>query len=301
MMAVTKLRLLRDWRRYRSSRAAALCLLVMAATLSAPPARGQDLLSPAPSTNMGLPPQYQDVGFKPPLNGQLPLDDQFRDENGQTVHLGDYFHGKPVILALVYYQCPLLCNQTLQGLVGSLKMLTFNAGEDFQVVVVSFDPRETSAMALAKKQDVLSHYRRSSEEQGWHFLTGDQAEIHRLTDAAGFRFVWDAESQMWAHASGILAVTPEGRISRYFYGIEFSPRDVRWGLIEASHNRIGTPVDQVLLFCYHYDPRTGKYGALIVRMIRVGGILTLLGLGLLIYLCVRRTRQMHQLRAGGVQ
>jgi protein SCO1/2 len=278
------------------------------AALFGSPARAQDLLSPAPSTSQGLPPQFQDIGFKPPLNGPLPLDDQFRDENSQPVHLGDYFHdGKPVILALVYYRCPLLCNQTLQGLVGSLKMLTFNAGTDFQVVVVSFDPRETPQMALAKKQDLLSHYRRSGEEQGWHFLTGDQASIHRLTEAAGFRYVWDAPSQMWAHASGILVVTPEGRISRYFYGIEYSPRDIRWGLIEASHNRIGTPVDQVLLFCYHYDPTTGRYGALVVRILRIGGVLTLLGLGLLIYVCIRRTRrterarQIEQLRTSGAR
>jgi protein SCO1/2 len=165
--------------------------------------------------------------------------------------------------------------------------------------VVSFDSHETPQMALAKKQDVLSHYRHSGQEQGWHFLTGDQASIHKLTEAAGFRFVWDPPSQMWAHASGILVLTPEGRISRYFYGVEYSPRDVRWGLIEASHNRIGTPVDQVLLFCYHYDPATGKYGALVVRMLRVGGILTLLALGLLIYGCIRRARQTEQLRASG--
>jgi len=223
------------------------------------------------------------------------------------VRLGDYFHGKPVILALVYYKCPLLCNQSLQGLVGSLKMINFNPGQDFEVVMVSFDPRETPQDALAKKQDVLAHYRRAASDSGWHFLTGEQAQIHMLTEAAGFRFMWDAPSQMWAHASGLLMVTPEGRISRYFYGIEYSPRDIRWGLIEASHNKIGTPVDQVLLFCYHYDPTSGKYGALVVRMLRVGGALTLLGLGLLIYVCIRRARrtdrmrQIEQLRTSGVR
>jgi protein SCO1/2 len=301
MMALTKRLVSPDPHRvrFRALPGVLICLAAALAVLSGSPTRAQDLLSPAPSTNMGLPPQYQNIGFKPPLDGQLPLDDQFRDENGQTVRLGAYFHGKPVILALVYYQCPLLCNQTLQGLVGSLKMLTFNAGEDFQVVVISFDSRETPRMALTKKQDVLAHFQRNDQDHGWHFLTGDLAGIRRLTDAAGFRFVWDAESQMWAHASGILVLTPEGRISRYFYGIEYSPRDVRWGLIEASHNRIGNPVDQVLLFCYHYDPASGKYGALVMRMLRVGGILTLLGLGLLIYICVRRARQTEQLRASG--
>lgn len=273
-----------------------LCLVLIVGAVSGSPARAQDLLSPAPTSSQGLPPQLQDIGFKPPLNGPLPLGDQFHDENGQTVHLGDYFHGKPVILALVYYKCPLLCNQALQGLVGSLKMINFNPGQDFEVVVVSFDPRETPQDALAKKQDVLAHYRRGASDSGWHFLTGDQAQIHTLTEAAGFRFMWDAPSQMWAHASGLLLVTPEGRISRYFYGIEYSPRDIRWGLIEASHNKIGTPVDQVLLFCYHYDPTTGKYGALVVRMLRVGGILTLLGLGLLIYACIRRARRTDRMR-----
>lgn len=283
-----------------------LCAVLFLATallamLSISPAQAQDLLSLAPTTSMGLPPQLQDIGFKPPLDGQLPLDDQFHDENGHVVRLGDFFHGKPVILALVYYQCPLLCNQTLAGLTGSLKMLTFNAGQDFEVVVVSFDSHETPLMALNKKRDVLSHFRRGDQELGWHFLTGDQTSIHRLTDAAGFRFAWDAQSQMWAHASGILLLTPEGRISRYFYGIEYSPRDVRLGLVEASHNQIGNPVDQVLLFCYHYDPASGKYGALVIRMLRVGGILTLLALGLLVYICIRKSRQVRQFRTSGAR
>lgn len=276
-----------------------VCVALLFSALFASPARTQDLLSPAPSTDLGLPPQLHDVGFRPVLNAPLPLDAQFRDEDGKAVRLGDYFHGKPVILVPVYYRCPLLCSQTLQGVVGSLKMLSFNPGQEFEVVVMSFDPRETPNMALTKKQDVLSHYRRPGTDAGWHFLTGDQADIRRVTDAARFYFVWDAQSNMWAHASGVLIATPEGRISRYFYGIEYSPRDVRWGLIEASHDRIGTPVDQVLLFCYHYNPATGKYGALVERMLRIGGTLTLLGLALLIYVCIRKARHAQQLKASG--
>jgi len=262
-------------------------------------ARAQDLLSPVPSTQLGLPPELADVGFKPMLDAQVPLDAEFHDESGATVKLRDYFNGEPVVLALVYYQCPMLCNQELEGLVGSLKMLTFNAGQQFQVVVVSFDPRETPPMAVAKKQDVLSHYNRSGKEAGWHFLTGQHAAIAAVTNAAGFHYVWDNESRMWAHASGILLLTPQGKISRYFYGIEYSPRDVRLGLVEASDNRIGTPVDQALLFCYHYNPATGKYGAMVTRMLQIGGILTILAIAALILFCVRRTRQVHNLRTTG--
>jgi protein SCO1/2 len=269
----------------------------MAWTLFPLSARAQDLLSPVPSTQLGVPPELEDVGFKPTLNGQVPLNLEFRDESGATVKLADFFHGKPVILALVYYQCPLLCNQELEGLVGSLKMLTFDAGKEFDVVVVSFDPRETAAMASAKKQGILARYRRADPDAGWHFLTGQSSAIEPLANSVGFHYVWDKPSGMWAHASGILLLTPQGRISRYFYGIEYSPRDVRLGLIEASDNKIGTPIDQALLFCYHYDPASGKYGVLVQRMLRIGGLLTILGIGGIILLCVRRTRQIHDVGA----
>lgn len=282
-------------------RVTSLLLLVSALCLLVPSAlRAQDLLSPYPSNQLGLPPELHNVGFLPVLNNQIPLNLVFHDENAKNVQLQDFFqHGKPVILALVYYRCPMLCDQELDGLVGSLKMLTLNPGEDFQVVVVSFSPTETPPMAADKKQEMLAHFRNGNGE-GWHFLTGSQDSIAALTSAAGFRYAWDKESNTWVHASGILLLTPEGKISRYFYGIEYSPRDVRLGLVEASHGKAGTPVDQVLLYCYHYDPRTGKYGAAVSRILQLGGALTLLGIAAVIYLCVRRTRHLHNLRATGV-
>ncbi len=235
-----------------------------------------------------LPPLLRDVSFDPQLNGALPLDLTFRDEASRPVHLGDYFGRKPVILALVYYQCPMLCNQVLDGLVSSLKTLTFNAGQQFEVVAVSFDPRETSAMAEAKKNGILQHYRRAAGDHGWHFLTGEQPAIEALTRAAGFRYAYDIKANLYAHASGILILTPQGKISRYFYGIEYAPRDMRLGLVEASQGKIGSPVDHLLLFCYQYDPTVGKYGAVVMRLVRLGGMATVLIILGFIFLFRRR-------------
>ena len=227
-------------------------------------------------SSSGLPPQLLNVGFEPQLNAQLPLDLNFRDESGREVQLREYFGRKPVLLALVYYGCPMLCNQVEQGVVGSLKMLSFNAGRDYEVVFVSFDPRETPLMAAKKKEAALSRYRRPETASGWHFITGKEERIHALTAAANFRYSFDEQHSLFAHASGIMLLTPDGRISRYFYGVEYPSRDVRLGLVDASAGKIGTPIDHLLLYCFQYNPETARYSATVLRIVRLGGILTIL-------------------------
>jgi protein SCO1/2 len=239
----------------------------------------------------GLPRVLRDVGFDQHLNEQVPLDLQFTDENDRAVRLGDYFQGKPVILVLAYYKCPMLCTQVLNGLVQALLGIPFDAGKEFQVVVVSFDPREKPPLAAAKKHTYLERYGRPGAEAGWHFLTGEEGAIRRLTEAVGFRYTYDPKSDQFAHASGILVLTPGGKVSRYFYDVSYSPRDVRLGLVEASENRIGSPVDQVLLYCFHYDPAEGKYGPVIMNLVRLGGVLTMVGIGVLVTVLWRQERR----------
>jgi len=224
----------------------------------------------------GLPTQLQNVGFEPQLNAQLPLDLNFRDESGRDVQLREYFGRKPVVLALVYYGCPMLCNQVEMGVVGSLKMLSFNAGRHYEVIFVSFDPRETPDMAAKKKIAALSRYGRPEAASGWHFLTGKEDAVHALASAANFRYSFDPQHNLFAHASGIMLLTPDGRISRYFYGVEYPSRDVRLGLVDASAGKIGTPIDHLLLFCFQYNPETARYSATVLRIVRLGGILTIL-------------------------
>ena len=207
------------------------------------------------------------------MNAQVPLDLPFLDESGRDVKLGDYL-GKPVILALVYYQCPSLCNLVLNGIVRSVRAQTMTAGDQFDVVAVSFDPHETPEMAAAKKQSYVKEYGRAGAEKGWHFLTGPEASSRTLADAVGFRYSYDSLSNQYAHASTIIILTPEGRVARYFYGIDYPARDVRLGLEEASEGRISSVVDQVLLYCYHYDPSQGKYGLVIMNAMRIGGLIT---------------------------
>lgn len=237
-----------------------------------------------------MPEVLREVAYEQRLDAQLPLDAPFRDESGRPVRLGDYFTGRPVVLALVYYDCPMLCTQVLNGLVASLRVLSFEAGREFDVVAVSFDPREKPELAAAKRRSYLERYGRSGVENGWHFLTGDEQAITRLTSAVGFRYVYDKETSQFAHPAGITVVTPAGRLARYFFGIEYAPRDLRFALVEASDGRIGSPVDQVLLYCYHYNPATGKYGLVTMRLVRLGGILTVLALGMFIVLMQRRER-----------
>ncbi|HEX5885329.1 MAG TPA: SCO family protein [Pyrinomonadaceae bacterium] len=250
----------------------------------APPGPSSPLYGARPETgnpSTGLPSALQDVRIEQKLDQQLPLDLVFRDEAGQQVKLGRYFGKKPVVLALVYYDCPMLCTQILNGMVTSFRVLPFQVGNEFDVVTVSFDPRETSALAAAKKKvyvNYLPEKMRSNAGNGWHFLTGDQANITQLTEAVGFHYRYDEATKQFAHASAIMLTTAQGKLSRYFYGIEYPPRDLRLGLIESSANKIGSPVDQLLLYCYHYDPATGKYGAAVMKVMRIAGVLTMIGI-----------------------
>jgi protein SCO1/2 len=258
-----------------------------------------------PRAPVGLPKALTGVGIDQKLNEQLPLDLVLKNENGESVKLGDYFGKKPVVLSLVYYQCPMLCNQVLNGMVTAFRVMSFAPGKEFEVVTISFDPRETPALAAAKKQtyvDYLPDEKRASAAAGWHFLTADEASIARITSAVGFRYHWDEATNQFAHASAIYVATPQGKLARYFYGIEYAPRDLRLGLIEAAENKIGSPVDQLLLYCYHYDPATGKYGAVVMNMMRVGGVITLIALAALLLALRRRSRAQvawRARRAGG--
>lgn len=241
-----------------------------------------------------LPEPLREIGIEQRLGEQVPLELVFRDETGQAVQLGDYIGalpGRPTILALVYYECPMLCSLVLHGLLASVKALSFRIGDEFNIVTVSFDPRETPSLAAAKKAEYVRRYGRPGAASGWHFLTGEEEAIRRLAQAVGFRYAYDEQSQQYIHASGIMVLTPEGRLARYFYGIEYAPRDVRLGLVEAAAGRIGSPIDQVLLFCYHYDPTTGKYGLLIMNVLRLTGLATVIALGTFIVVMIRRERR----------
>jgi protein SCO1/2 len=234
----------------------------------------------------------KDVDFEQRLDAQLPLDATFRDENGRTVQLGEYFHhDKPVVLALVYYECPMLCTQVLNGMVTSLKVLRYNAGRDFDVVAISFNPKEGSGLAHAKKQAYVDDYGRPGSEAGFHFLTGDPPSIERVTNAVGFKYKYDPRILQYAHAAGLTLLTPEGRVSRYFYGIEFAPRDVQFGLMDASKLKIGTVTEKITFLCYHYDPATGKYGLVVTRLLQAGGIMTLAAMGTFWFVMLRRERR----------
>ncbi len=236
----------------------------------------------------GLPELLRGVGIEQRLNAQVPLDLILRDEGGQEVRLAAYFGDKPVILSLAYYECPMLCTQVLNGLASALKVLSFDIGKQFNVVTVSFNPNDTAALAAAKKQTYLKEYGRPGAADAWHFLTGDAAAIARLTESVGFRYRYDPEHRQYAHAAGIMILTPQGKIARYFYGVEFAPRDVRLALVEAAGSRIGSPVDQLLLFCFHYDPATGRYGAVVMNVVRVAGALTVLALTTFLIIMWRR-------------
>jgi protein SCO1/2 len=251
---------------------------------------------PSAGTSNGLPDALQTIGIEQRLGESLPLTAEFKDESGQTVQLGKFFNnGRPVILALVYYECPMLCNQVLNGLTGSLKGITFNAGKEFDVVAVSFDARENDKPGLAqnKKASYMERYGRPGTEQGWHFLTGSQASIDAITNAAGFKYKWDDKSNQFAHASAVMVVTPEGKLSRYLYGIDYAAKDLKLGLIESAENRIGGVADQLLLYCFHYDPSTGKYGFAILSVIRLFAIFTLAGMAAMGFVFWKRNKARH--------
>ncbi len=232
---------------------------------------------------------FDQVGIEQKLNSQVPLDLTFTDENGQSVQLGKYFGTRPVILTLVYYQCPMLCSQVLNGMTGALNGITrFNIGRDFDIVTVSFDPRDKSEDALASKKRMISRYRRPGSAEGWHFLTGKEDQIKALAASVGFRYAWDPQIQQFAHASSIMLLTPQGKVAQYYFGIEYAPRDIQLGLVEASQGKIGNVADQLILYCYHYDPARGKYGAVVLNIMRVGALATVLVLGGFVIVMFRR-------------
>jgi len=252
-----------------------------------------------PETKTVAPPGLEGVGIDQRLNEQVPLQLTFKDEQGKAVKLGDYFHdGRPVILNLVYFQCPMLCTEVLNGLTSALKVIKFVPGDQFEIVTLSIDPRETPQLAANKKEMYLKKLGNPEAGKGWHFLTGEQAQISELAKAVGFRYRYDAKLDQFAHAAGIVLITPDGKISQYYYGVEYSAKDMRLGIVEASHNKIGSLADQVLLYCYHYDPRTGKYGATITNIIRLAGLTTVIILGSAIVLLFRQEKHDHGIGTG---
>jgi protein SCO1/2 len=247
----------------------------------------RDQPSPAPPA-AEAPKILRDVGFDQHLGDIVPLDAVFRDESGRAVKLGDYFGRRPVVLSLAYYECPMLCTVTLNGLASALDVLAFDPGRDFEVVTVSFEPKETPELAAAKKAAYLRRYKRPGAAGAWHFLTGDAEAIRRLTGAVGFRYAWDERTKQYAHASGIMVLTADGRLARYLYGVEYAPKDLRFAIVEASQGRILSPVDRLLLYCYHYDPELGRYGKSVMALLRVAAVLTLGAIGAMIFGLRRR-------------
>jgi protein SCO1/2 len=243
------------------------------------------------------PTPLQEVTIEQRLDSQLPLDATFRDETGRTVKLGDYFGKRPVVLTLVYYECPMLCTQILNGMVRAAKVLTFTPGQEYDVVALSFDARETPKQAAAKKAVYMKSLDHPEADAGWHFLTGDLNEIKKVTDAVGFHYKWDVNTAQFAHASAIYILTPGGRISKYFYGIDYSPKEMRFALVEASHNRIGSIVDQLLLFCYHFDPVSARYTWFAMGILRLAGAGTVLTLGGFVVIMLRREKAQRGNRA----
>jgi protein SCO1/2 len=238
-----------------------------------------------------MPAAFQKVGIDQRLNAQVPLETILQDEEGATVRLGQYFTGKPVVLALVYYACPMLCNMTLNGLMESMEKLSLDLGTDYQVVTVSFDERETPPLAKAKKANYAQRYGRTGAAEGWHFLTGNAVAVRKVAESVGFHYAWDSMTNQFVHAAGIMVLTPQGKVSKYFYGIKYDPRDLRLGLVDASDQKIGTAVDKILLFCYHYDPATGKYGPMVMNIVRLSAGMTVLTLGMFVIGWLRREQR----------
>jgi len=273
-------------------------ILIATLALGVGAAQAQDL-GPAPGERVStavppagqMPELLQEVGLDQKLNTQVPLNLRFKDEDGRVVTLGDYFGKRPVILTLNYFECPMLCTEVLNGLVSALGVMNFSVGKEFDVVTVSFDPRDTPERARQKKAAYLGRYKRPGSESGWHFLTGSDHEIAALTRAVGFRYAYNAKAGQFAHASGVMVATPEGRLSHYFYGIEYGPRDLRLALVEASDHKIGTAVDQVLLACFHYDPSSGRYSMAVMTAVRAAGLAMVVLIAGAIVLMRRRERR----------
>ncbi len=285
----------------RAARRVAVASVLLFPSLALFPASAQaqgqnEHLAPTPASSV-QPKILAHVGIEQKLGGQIPLDLIFQDEAGRPVRLGQYFGTRPVVLVLAYYNCPMLCTQVLNGLVSAMRALSFDAGKEFEVVTVSFDPHDRPSDAAAKKVPYLKEYGRPGAAAGWHFLTGGPGSIDRLTAAVGFRYNWDNDLGQFAHASGIFVATPEGRLSRYLYGIEYQPRDLRLGIVEASNHKIGNPVDEILLYCYHYDPKIGKYGAVVMNMVRAGGVAAVLILSVFLTIMWRRDHRLDLAKA----
>lgn len=277
----------------RGAIAAACCVLQIAVAVSTARAQagvpgGYREPQASGTVSTATPPQLKGVGFRQRLNETLPLDATFTDDSGRTVALGQLFGKRPVLMAFVYYQCPMLCTQVMNGLSSALKVMPFAAGEEYDVVLVSFDPRDTPAVAAEKKAAHLKYWSAESDTASWHLLSGDEASIRQVTSAAGFTYQWDERTGQFAHVSGILVVTPDGRLSRYFYGVEFSPKELRMALVESGQGRIGSAIDELLLYCFHYDPESGRYGLMVMNLIRLGGVITIVAIGGFILLMRRR-------------
>lgn len=242
-------------------------------------------------TSSAVPAALRSIGFDQHIDRPIPLDVPFRDETGRTVRIGDYFGRRPVVLLFAYYDCPMLCTQVINGLATALNVLSLEPGRDFEIVTVSFNPHDTPRTAQAKKAVYIERYKKPGAAAAWHFLTGDQPSIDRLTKAAGFRYAWDEDTKQYAHPTGVVVLTPDGRLARYLFGIEYGPRDLRYALVEASAGKVGNAVDTLLLYCYHYDPLTGRYGLVIMRAIRAAAAGTVFALGAFIFLMVRKDKR----------
>ena len=242
----------------------------------------------------GTPQSIQNVGIDQHLNQQIPLELEFRDETGTPARLGQYFGNKPVILTMVYYTCPMLCGEVQSGLTSALQILKFDVGKEFDVISVSINPEEGPLDATAKKKQFLARYRRDGADQGWHFLTGQKQQIDALAKSVGFRYNYDPVTKQYAHATAVMVITPEGKIAQYFYGIEYAPKDMRLALVQASQNKIGNVADAVLLYCFHYDPNTGRYSAAVLNLVRLAGVLTVFTVGAFLMISFRRERREHR-------
>jgi len=271
---------------------------VVSAQMTGAPTQGYKREAGQPAS--ALPAPLREIGFDQKIDEKLPLDATFFDEQGRTVRLGDYFGHRPVVLLFAYYDCPMLCTQVINGLASALGVLSLEPGKDFEIVTISFDPRDTPASASSKKAGYIERYHKPGAAAAWHFLTGRQPSIDRVTKAAGFRYVWDAQTGQFAHPTGVIVATPDGRLARYLFGIEYGPRDLRFAIVEASAGRVGTVVDSLLLYCYHYNPMTGGYGLVVMRALRLAGVGTVLALGSFILVMVRRERAASR-HAGGMK
>jgi protein SCO1/2 len=276
---------------------AVACVLIaalpVAAQTNGSPVTGNAREPGMPSST--VPAALREIGFDQNLDKQVPLDAPFKDETGRVVKLGDYFGKRPVVMVFAYYDCPMLCTLVINGLASALNVLSLVPGKDFEIVTVSFNPRDTPATASAKKAAYIARDKQPGAAAAWHFLTGDPSSIDRLTKAAGFRYVWDEETKQFAHPTGVIVLTPEGRLARYLFGIEYGPRDLRYAIVDASNGKVGSAVDALVLYCYHYDPTLGRYSVSIMRLVRAAGAATVLAVGAFILVMVRRER-----RTGGI-